>query len=151
MFGRRRKGAPAGQPAAVARGVVATVTPPTPATGYVQGWRGAGSGQAPWEQIGAYTGTALTMRAGNVLETQLRQGVESLSSAWFIPPSMVTPTGRPQTMANGALLGNQRIVGGSTGQLGPITARKMRAQVTAAAVRQSGLSAVQWAQSLSPQ
>lgn len=150
MFGRKRAGLPATERTAVALAPVLTVPAPGQAGGLVRGWRGMGVIPAS-DQVGAYTGTAVTMRGGNVAEVQRRQGVEGLSASWYVPPQLATPTGALNNMVNAGLIGNQRLTGGTSGGVGPITARKMRANVTAAQVRQSGLSAVQWAQSLSPQ
>jgi hypothetical protein len=149
VFGRnRRRAVPAVQPAAVTMAPVGTIAPPQPASGYTTGWAPLPVHSAS-DQIGAYAGTQLTMRAGNVAEVQRIQGVEGLSSGWYVPARLSSSTGYQITMRAGNAAEVQRINGGSNGQLGPITARTMRANVTAQAVRQSGLSAVQWAQSLS--
>lgn len=152
ILGRRRPRPPAGvEPVTVTSANVRTTAPPVQAAGYVTGWAPAGHGQAASEQIGAFSGSALSMRAGNVLEVQKRQGVEGLGAGWYIPARLTSSTAYLITMRAGNAAEVQRIAGGSNGQLGPITARAMRANVTAQSIRQSGLAAVQWAQSLSPQ
>lgn len=147
MFGRRKRVAQ-GERVTVAPALVNTITPPQQAAGYVTGWAPAGHGQAASEQIGAYSAPMLTMRAGNIVERQKVQGVESLSSGWCIPGRLSSATGYAITMRAGNAQEVQKIAGGSNGQLGLIGARVMRANVTAQSVRQSGLAAVQWAQGL---
>lgn len=146
---RRRRPPPAREMVAVAAAPVRTIAPPPAATGYTTGYRPFPVWSAA-DQIGAFAGTQLTQRAGNVLEVQQRQGVEGLSSAWGVPAQLTSSTGYLITLRAGNPAEVQRIVGGTNGGVGPITARTMRANVTAQAVRQSGLAAVQWAQALSP-
>lgn len=146
LFGRRRS---TSQVTTVAVAPVRSAAPPTGPIGYATGWAPMGVRPAS-DQIGAFAGTQLTQRAANVVELQKAQGVEGLSAGWYVPANLSSSTGFQITMHAGNPAEVQRIVGGSTGQLGPITARAMRANVTAQAVRQSGLSAVQWAAALSP-
>lgn len=138
-----------GAPASVTTGVVHTAPLPTGPDGFTRGYRGLGV-LSPDDQIGGWSGGPLTMVAGYTDEVQKRQGVESVDTGWYLPAALTSSTGYAITMHTGNAAGVQRIIGGSNGQIGPITARQMRAQVTAAQIRQSGLAAVQWAQSLSP-
>lgn len=140
---------PEGAPAAVSTTGVRTAALPTGPGGFTAGYRPVGV-LAAHEQIGAFAGGPLTMVGGYVDEVQKRQGVESLSVGWYLPATLTSSTGYAITMRAGNPAEVQRIVGGNNGGLGPITARQMRAQVTAAQIRQSGLAAIQWAQSLSP-
>lgn len=133
------------------------------AAGQVQGWAPGGY-ITPHQYMGTYSGTPVTQRAAYSAGVQRLCGTEGLSSSWMVPayaagPSPLTgPGGRATALGNswagsqvlGNTAGTQRIVGSPSGGLGPITARTMRSQITRAQILQSGLSAVQWAQSLSP-
>lgn len=152
----RRRPAPAVDPAHVAMaGVRAAGVMPAPAAGLVRGWAPAYGGSAPNEQIGAYSGTAVTQRAGYILEVQKVQGVESVGTGtgWLQPPTQIDGQGGLTSLQGANTPGAQLQSSGSAvaGGLGPITARRMRAAVAAAQIRQSGLAAYQWAQTLSPQ
>lgn len=150
VTGAQYAAGPEGAPAAVGTTTVRTAALPTgPGPGLTAGYRGSGVISAD-EQIGMFAGGPLTMVAGYVDEVQKRQGVESLSAGWFLPAQLTSSTGYAITMRAGNAAEVQRIVGGNNGGIGPITARQMRAQVTAAQIRQSGLAAIQWAQQLSP-
>lgn len=141
--------AQAGAPAPAAAG--------TP--GVVQGWAPGGNLTAP-QYMGTYSGAPVSQRGGYSAGVQLLCGTEGLSSSWQVPayaggPSPLTGPGQlGNSWAGSQVIGNtagtQRVVGAPSGGIGPITARTMRAQVTRAQILQSGLSAVQWAQSLSP-
>jgi len=150
MFRRKRAALPAAEPVAVTVAPTRTVGGVPGPIGYAAGWRGLPY-QSPSQQIGAFAGTQLTQRAGNVLEVQRRQGVENTSAAWMVPAGRDAFVSWLATQQRAGYTGPQRSQGGSSGGLGPITAKAMRARVTAAQVRQSGMAAVQWAQSLSPQ
>lgn len=117
--------------------------------GYTAGYAGMGV-LHPSDQTGRFHGGQLTQLAGYVDERQKRQGVESVSSSWAVHGQLNPSTGYLLTMRAGNPADVQRIIGGNNGGLGPITANQMRAAVTAAQIRQSGQSAVQWARSLSP-
>lgn len=148
----RRKSAPvlpAGPAVAVAVAPVRTAAEPAGPHGYTAGWAGLGV-IAAHEQIGRFDGTQLTMVGGYVTELQRFQGVEATSSAWIVPPQINAAYGRQLTMHTGSASEVQRMRDGSNGGLGPISARQMRTNVTAQQIRQSGLAAVQWAQTLSP-
>jgi hypothetical protein len=150
LFRRRRAAAlPAVEPTAVAVAPIRTVTPPTGPQGLAAGWAGMGV-LHPSDQIGRFAGTQLTQVGGYVTEVQRWQGVEGTSSAWIVPPQVNAGYGWQLSMHTGNAAEAQRLLDGNNGGLGPITARAMRANVTAQQIRQSGLAAVQWAQALSP-
>lgn len=148
-MGLFRRRPPAGERVVVAPAAVRTIAPPPEPGGLVTGW-GAVNVLPSSAQVGMFTGSTRTMRGGATLEVQKRQGVEGLSAGWMVPQRLDASTAWAITQHVGNAAGYQRVVGGNTGQLGPITARTMRANVTAQAIRQSGASAVAWAQSLSP-
>lgn len=162
LFRRRARPLPAGaQVGGVAVAPIRTAQAGAHAPGgLVQGWAPGGAYLLPPQYMGGYSGSPVTQRAAYSPGVQLLCGTEGLSSSWMAPPS---PTGHspltgPGRLGNawagtqhlGDTAGTQRIVGSPQGGIGPITARTMRANITRAQVLQSGLAAVQWAQSLSP-
>lgn len=148
---RRRPRAGTADPTVVATSPVGSVGAAAGAgpIGYTAGWAGLGT-LHPSQYAGRFDGGQLTQLAGYVTEVQRRQGVEGIGTGWAVHGQLNPATGYLLTMRAGNPADVQRIVGGNNGSLGPITANQMRAAVTAAQIRQSGLSAVQWARSLSP-
>lgn len=133
-----------------------TIVSPHPvgagARGNIQGgtgWRAYPTGGAPMGQIGAFDGTLLNQFPAMLPGLQLKCGVESLSSAWSTPyPS---PRISPQiSQQNANLPGAQRNGQTYTGGIGPLTVAQYQANITAAQIRQSGLSAMSWAKDLQP-
>lgn len=149
LFRRRPRQLPAREPVAVAVAPVLTGPEPAGPRGYTAGWAGMGV-LHPSDQTGRYAGTQLTQVGGYVTELQRWQGVEGTSPGWIVPPQIGAALGYSLTLHTGNAAEAQRLRDGNNGAVGPITARMMRANVTAAQIRQSGLAAVQWAQSLSP-
>jgi hypothetical protein len=151
LFRRRPRRLPDTDPTVVASSPVGSVGAAAGAgpIGYTAGWAGLDV-LTPQQYAGTFRGGQLTQLAGYVNEAQKRQGVEGLGSRWGVAGQLNPSTGYLITMRAGNPADVQRIVGGNNGGLGPITANQMRAAVTAAQIRQSSLSAVQWARSLSP-
>lgn len=158
MFGRRRAtqddpGIRAMYPVVVAVAPIRTAPPATPHPGGGVGHANAGAAagvMTPHQYNSGYAGSPLlTQRPGRVDEIQLWQGVEGMSSFLYTPPRMLDPVGYSISQQSAYLPDVQRTQGGNRGGLGPITARKMRQNVTAQQMRQSGLSALQWAAGLS--
>jgi hypothetical protein len=149
-FGRKRAALPAAERVTVTVAPTRTIGPVPGPIGYAAGYRGLPYLHAS-DQIGAFAGGQLTQRAGNVLEVQRKQGVEGLSAGWMVPGARQATLSWLADQQRAGYTGPQRSLGGTNGGLGPITAKAMRARVTAAQVRQSGTAAVDWARSLSPQ
>lgn len=151
LFGRRKPAAdlPAGEPVSVASALVQQVPRGVHPSGLTAGWQGNGY-LHPSQYMGVFAGGQLTMLGGATIEAQKRQGVESTSTAWYLPSNVTASLGYAMTMRVGNPMEMQKLLDGNNGGLGPISAKQMRANVTAAQIRQSGLAAVQWAQSLSP-
>ena len=122
---------------------------PNPPSGYAAGWKAAGHGQHPSDQIGAFDGQMLTQYPTNIPGVQLKGGTEGMRSNWYYPSMTSIPLGsiqqttRPNNITSGQRWGSQY-----SGPIGPATAQAMRANVTTAQVRQSGLAAMYWAQGL---
>lgn len=159
LFTRRRPAEPvdpleAGWAAGVAVAPIRTgqVTPDPPNGGQVQGWAGLGV-QLPANYAGAYSGQPVSMRGGFTAGLQRQCGTEGLSAGWYLAPG-VAGAGLGNAWSGtqrGSSSPGAQLVGGAPGAgLGPANVRTMRGNVTAAQIRQSGLAAVQWAQSLSP-
>lgn len=141
------------------RGVRAVQAPralapvPTGPHGYTAGWAPGYGTPHPSQQIGRFDGQMLNQYPANIPGVQLHQGVEGLDSRWYVPTvsyqpngALVTSTTRPTNITGGNRYGAM-----FSGPSGPISARANAARVSAAAVRQSGLAASQWAQGLSSQ
>jgi hypothetical protein len=103
-------------------------------------------GPAPL-QIGVYGDSLLNTFPAYYNQPQLHQGVEGLQSDWYTPTVSTLPTFM-QTQRPNNVQGGQRWAGKPGGPLGPLSSRKLSARVAAAQVRQSGLSATEWAQGL---
>lgn len=118
--------------------------------GGTAGWRPFGVGAQPNEQIGAFDGSLLNQFPAKWDEPQLWGGVIGLNSHWQVPTVSVLPywvqTQRPTNLPSA-----QRDASRYTGGIGPLTARRFRANVTAAQVRQSGAQAMAWASDLNLQ
>lgn len=102
--------------------------------------------RAPWEQVGH--GAFWTNQfPAYYNQPQLRQGVEGLRSAYFVPTRSVLPyfeqTQRPTNIAGG-----QRTGQSVTGLAGPLSSRSLFARVKSAQLAQSGATALSWAQQL---
>jgi hypothetical protein len=157
---RRRAAAPAPEALNAGYGAGVTVAGVAPVAGaahapggqQVRGWAGLGV-QLPANYAGAYSGSPVSMRGGFTPGLQRRGGTECMSAGWYTPPTSAG-TGQGNswqgTLRGGASAGAQLVGGSPAGSLGPSNVRAMRQEITAAQIRQSGLAAVQWAQSLSP-
>lgn len=141
---------PGGVAVAPIRTAAAGATAPA---GQVQGWAGLGV-QLPPSYAGAYSGTPVSMRGGMEAGLQRQGGTEGLCAAWTVPATTMPQTTLGNSWAATQRASNhpgaQRVGGAPSGGLGPSNVRAMRGAVTAAQIRQSGLAAVQWAQSLTP-
>lgn len=154
MFGRKRA-----RPANAGTGqqwAVVTLAP-APALPQVPGGRYGPTGWLPMPtmgpaplQIGVYGDRLFSQFPANLPGPQLFQGVEGLNSSWQTPGTSSLPNFQQTTYPEN-VPGGQRWGQSYTGGLGPISAKAMQARVVAAQVRQSGLSAMQWAQSLNGQ
>jgi hypothetical protein len=154
MFGRRRAPAAAAtgpQQWAVVTRAPAPALPPTPGGRYgPTGWLPMPTqGPAPL-QIGVYGDRLFNQFPARIDGVQLFQGVEGLNSTWQTPSTSARPNFQQTTYPEN-VPGGQRFGQTYTGGLGPISSRQMQARVVAAQVRQSGLQAMQWAQSLNGQ
>lgn len=151
MFGR--KAAPKTQ--ATAQTAMYSFQPPVPQgpmRGYEAGWAPMPGAQHPSQQIGVFAGQMLSQYPAMLPGAQLFQGREAGNSQWYYPALTVIPNGNlQQTQANAVVAGGQRYGSIYSGPIGPISARAAQAAVTAAQVRQSGLSAMSWAKDLTPQ
>lgn len=99
-------------------------------------------------QIGVYGEPLLSQFPALYNQPQLHQGVEGLQSAWYTPSQSPNPTFQ-QTQRPTNIAGGQRYGQNAGGPLGPLSAKKLAQRVASAQVRQSGLTAQQWATGLS--
>lgn len=151
MFGKpgRRANQAQGRPMVI-NSTVPPVVPPMGPGGYTAGWAAIPATLAPWQQIGAYAGSMLNQFPANLPGPQLHSGREWGSTDWYTPTTSYVPNGSVQlTQTPGQYAGAQRAGSIYGGPIGPLTANKYAAAVTAAQVRQSGLQAMNWALSLS--
>lgn len=105
-------------------------------------WRGIPIPSRPQQQ-GLWGEAILNQTVARYDGIQLENGVSALDPRWTVPgPNDVPIWLRTQRPVN--LPGAQRV--GSTAPYGqgPMTVRKMRRNVTAAQIRQSGLAAQAW-------
>lgn len=145
--GTQRQDHPAALTSTGAAGLV-----PTGAAGYTAGWKPLPGSQGPWQQIGAFDGQMLSQYPARVDGAQLHSGREWGCSNWYYPSISAIPNGNlQQTTRPNNVNGGQRYGSLVGAPLGPISAKKNAARLTAAQVRQSGLQAMQWAQGLSSQ
>jgi hypothetical protein len=98
-------------------------------------------------QKGVYGDSLLNEFPAKYDQPQLHQGVEGLTSNWWTPTVSPLYTFQ-QTQRPANVAGGQRFAGKPGGPLGPISSRALAARVAAAQVRQSGLQATDWAQSM---
>lgn len=148
MFGKRR--APLDVPQSVVSSQALQLPPPPAPTALTAGWRGMPGTQNPSQQIGVYDGQMLTQYPANLPGPQLLNGRVGNNPGWNFPLLAPAPLGNNQLTTQGtADPGSQRYGSMYGGPIGPISARKYAARVTAAQVRQSGLQAMQWARGLS--
>lgn len=84
-----------------------------------------------------------------VVGVQRHQGREFGNSGWYYPALTSLPNGSvTQTTKPNNVTGGQRYGSIFSGPLGPLSSKKLAANVNAAQVRQSGLAAMEWAQGL---
>lgn len=116
------------------------------------GWRPMPGSQNPSQQIGAFDGSLLNQYPAYIPGVQLHSGREWGNPNWYTPTALALPPGSTNlqtTTSPNNIMGGQRYGSQFSGPIGPLSARKNQANVVAAQVRQSGLSALQWAQGLS--
>lgn len=116
--------------------------------GPISGWKPFPTLGPPPLQIGVWGDAYLNQFPAYYNQPQLHCGVEFRRTNWDTPTVSSTPTFE-QTQRPTNIAGGQRYGGNAGGPLGPISSRRLAARVAAAQVRQSGLSATQWAQGLS--
>jgi len=143
MFGRKR---------GAARAVLTYSEPQRPhgaQIGGTAGWApGYGTPHAS-QQTGRYAGGLLNQYPASPSGVQLHGGREWGWACWYYPAVSVIPNGSvQQTTHPNNISGGQRSGSIFGGPIGPVTARLFRAKVADAQVRQSGLSASDWAQGL---
>jgi hypothetical protein len=122
-----------------------------PQLGTVTGWAPFGYGQHASNQIGAFAGQLLNQYPANIPGVQLDNGRQGagVGSRWYYPSLTAIPNGSlQQTQRPNNVIGGQRYGSRYSGGIGPVTAKRNAAALTAAQVRQSGLAAMQWAQGL---
>jgi hypothetical protein len=142
MFGNRRARLTGQHPAA----------PPSDHRPTVTGWAPLPGAQGAHQQIGAFAGQMLNQYPANIPGVQLHSGREGNNPGWYYPSLTVIPNGNlQQTQRPNNVNGGQRYGSLFSGPIGPLSARRMAANVAAQQVRQSGLTAMQWAQGLSAQ
>ncbi len=142
MFGRKR---------GAARAVLTWSEPQRPSGAQfgTAGWAPGYGSPSPNQQIGRYAGGLLNQYPASPSGVMLHGGREWGSSHWYYPAVSVIPNGSTQqTTRPNNVMGAQRSGSIFGGPIGPVTARLFRARVADAQVRQSGLSASDWAQGL---
>lgn len=120
--------------------------------GGTTGWRPMPGMQNPSSQIGAFDGTLLNQYPAYIPGVQLFNGRMGNNPLWYTPTAFALPQGSTNlqtTTRPNNIVGSQRYGSQFSGPIGPLSARKNQANVVAAQVRQSGLSAVKWAEGLS--
>lgn len=114
------------------------------------GWAAIPGTLAPWQQVGAFAGSRLNQFPAYIPGVQLHSGREWGNSDWYYPTRTYLPNGSvQQTQQAASDPGGQRYGSTFTGPIGPLSAKRNAAAVTAAQVRQSGMQNLAWAQGLS--
>lgn len=122
---------------------------PTGPNGLTAGWKPMPGFQNPSQQIGLFDGQMLNQYPARVDGVQLHSGREWGSSHWYYPSLTALPNGNlTQTTHPNNITGGQRYGSIYNGQPGPLSVKANAAQLAAQQIRQSGLSAMQWAQNL---
>lgn len=126
--------------------------PTGPVGGQVTLWAPLPGYVSEQQQKGAFAGRLLNQFPAKVDGVQLQNGRLNNNPGWNTPGVTFSPTGygTPTTQQNN-LPGGQRVGQRYGGGIGPISARRNMQAVIAAQIRQSGASALKWAEGLSPQ